>query len=152
MNISIKYIFLFERRIIRPMTLDKADLRPYLFTLIPFQFAVAAHVSRSAIILSTTNGLTILHAAILAQSLSSQGTRLALCVFLLRSRDHRNTSNGTDWCKARSEIILHIINCATAHIGRHRNSLSDPRARIQLHLVSAYWWHIGELPNLFSIF
>jgi hypothetical protein len=65
------------------MTLDKADLRPYLFILIPFQFAVAAHVSRSAIILSTTSGLIILHAAILAQSLSSQGTRLCVvrCAF-----------------------------------------------------------------------
>jgi hypothetical protein len=38
------------RRIIRLLTLDKAVIRPFLFILFPFQFAVTAHASRSSII------------------------------------------------------------------------------------------------------
>jgi hypothetical protein len=63
------------------MTLDKADIRSYLSILFPFQIPGAAHVSRSTIILSTTNRLIMLHAVILAQSLASQGTRLCVVRF-----------------------------------------------------------------------
>jgi hypothetical protein len=114
-NIRIKKhdYFWSDRRIIRHLTLDKAVLRPFLFILLSFQFAVAAHVSRSSII--DYEVLIILHAVILAQSLFIRGTRLCIC--LLTSCEHRTTSNGNDRRKVRYEIILHIINHETPHIG-----------------------------------